>query len=103
MDDIDERTSKVTTEYLGRPVLLTHSQVKVFMSSRHFVVTRGGVAHYAKGGRRLTPDELVDLEELRRKGLVDEQARSAGRNGSELALAPSKEASELLEWLMMGS
>lgn len=98
MDDIDERTSKATIEYLGRPVLLTHSQVKVFMSSRHTVITRGGVAHYAKSGRKLTEDELLDLEELRRKGLVDDQAH--GKDGSEMALAPSKEASELLEWLM---
>jgi hypothetical protein len=97
MDDIDERTSKATIEYLGRPVLLTHSQVKVFMSSRHSVITRDGVAHYAKSGRKLTEDELIDLQELRRKGLIDDQA---GKNPSELSLAPSKEASELLEWLM---
>ena len=70
------------------------------MSSRHFVVTRLGVAVYAESGRKLTPDELVDLEELRRKGLVDEQTRRTGRGGSELGLAPSNEASELLEWLM---
>jgi len=100
MDDIDERTSRATTEYLGRPVLLTHSQVKVFMNSRHFVVTRNGVAQYANSGRQLTPDELVDLAELRRKGLVDEQERDPGKEGSKLALAPSKDASDLLEWLI---
>ena len=101
MDDIDERTSKATTEYLGHPVLLTHSQVKLFMSSRHFVVTPGGVPHFAKSGRKLTPEELLDLGELLRKGLIDEQVRRTGRNTTEIALAPSKEASELLEFLMM--
>jgi len=70
------------------------------MNSRHFVVTRNGVAQYANNGRQLTADELDDLQELRRKGLVDEQARNAGRDGSQLALSPSKDASDLLEWLI---
>ena len=101
MDDIDERTSAATTEYLGHLVLLTHSQVKVFMNSRHFVVQRRGVSVYAESGRELTPADLADLEELRRKGLVEERRRDTGRNGSEPALAPSVAASDLLEFLLL--
>lgn len=100
MDEIDERTSAATIQYLGRPVTLTHSQVKLFMNSRHFVVVRHGIALFAKSGRKLTPSDLDDLQELRRKGLVDEQLRQVGKNGSEPALAPSAEALELLDWLM---
>jgi hypothetical protein len=100
MDEIDERTSAATIEYLGRPLRLTHSQVKVFMDSRHLIVTRNGETIYAKSGRKLTPADLDDLEELRRKRLVEEQAPAVGKRSADVTFAPTAEAGDLLEFLV---